>query len=142
MTGKVFIVCRNFKRSRTMSYYSLLLVGFGGFLGSVLRFLVGVGMVRALPGYWPYGTFAVNLIGCLLIGIFYGLFSKEVLLDHGSKLWIVGFCGGFTTFSSFSYDGLRLLQEEQWLLYGLYTGGSVVLGLLATYIGWTLVRIG
>ena len=124
-----------------MSYYSLLLVGLGGFLGSGLRFLVGIGFLRLLPGYFPYGTFVVNLIGCLLIGIFYGMFSKELLLDQGSKFWVVGFCGGFTTFSSFSYDGLRLLQEEQWLLYGLYTGGSVVVGLLATYLGWLLVRL-
>ena len=124
-----------------MSYYSLLLVGIGGLLGSVLRFLVGVGLTRALPGAFPFGTLMVNLVGCLLIGILYGLFSKDLLLDQGSKLWIVGFCGGFTTFSSFSYDGLRLLQEEAWLLYALYTGSSVILGLLATYVGWTLVRM-
>ena len=119
---------------------SLLLVGFGGLLGSVLRFWIGVSLSRALPGYFPYGTFAVNLTGCLLIGVFYGLFGRELLSDSGSKLWIVGFCGGFTTFSSFSYDGLRLLQEEQWLTYSIYVGGSVVLGILATYIGWILVR--
>ena len=123
------------------SYNSLLWVGIGGFLGSVLRFLVGMGVVRALPGYFPYGTMGVNLVGCLLIGVLYGMVSREWLLDTGSKLWIVGFCGGFTTFSSFSYDGLRLLQEEQWVVYGLYTGGSVILGLLATYLGWVLVRI-
>lgn len=123
-----------------MSYYSLLLVGLGGGLGSIARFLVGVGCARLLPGYFPFGTFFVNLVGCFLIGVFYGMFSREWLHDPGSKLWIVGFCGGFTTFSSFSYDGLRLIQEEQWLTYGWYTGGSVLLGLLATYAGWTLVR--
>ena len=123
-----------------MSYYSLFLVGAGGFLGSICRFLVGWGVVRSFPGLFPWGTFCVNLIGCLLIGILYGLFSRDLLHDPGSKLWIVGFCGGFTTFSSFSYDGLRLLQEEAWLAYGLYTAGSVLLGLLATYLGWTLVR--
>lgn len=110
-------------------------------MGSMLRFLVGVGLARALPGFFPYGTLAVNLIGCLLIGILYGMFSKELLHDPGNKLWVVGFCGGFTTFSSFSYDGLRLLQEEQWLTYGLYTGGSVIIGLGATYVGWMMVRL-
>lgn len=124
-----------------MSYYSLLLVGLGGFLGSVFRFLVGAGVTRMLPGYFPYGTFAVNLVGCFLIGLLYGMGSREVLHDHHSKLWAVGFCGGFTTFSSFSYDGLRLLQEGQWLTYAWYTGGSVLLGLLATYGGWVLVRM-
>lgn len=123
-----------------MTYYSILLVGLGGFLGSILRLLVGVGCARLLPGYFPYGTFVVNLMGCALIGVFYGMFGREWLHDTGSKLWIVGFCGGFTTFSSFSYDGLRLLQEEQWFTFGWYTGGSVLLGLLATYAGWTLVR--
>ncbi len=124
-----------------MSYYSLLLVGLGGFLGSISRLLVGVGVTRILPGYFPYGTFTVNLIGCFLIGIFYGAASRELLNDLHSKLWVVGFCGGFTTFSSFSYDGLRLLQEGQWITYGWYTGGSVLLGLLATYGGWALVRM-
>ena len=120
--------------------YSLLLIGLGGFLGSVSRWVVGVGFTKALPGYFPYGTFAVNLVGCFLIGLLYGMWSKELLHDPGVKLWIVGFCGGFTTFSSFSYDGLRLLQERQLFTYGWYTGGSVVLGLLATYVGWILVR--
>ena len=123
-----------------MSYYSLLLIGTGGLLGSVLRFIVGVGVTRVLPGLFPFGTLVVNLLGCLLIGILYGLFSKELLTDQGSKLWIIGFCGGFTTFSSFSYDGLRLLQQEAWGAYALYTGGSVVLGLMATFLGWMLVR--
>ncbi len=123
-----------------MSYYTLLLVGLGGFLGSVSRFLVGVGCARLLPGYFPYGTFFVNLAGCFLIGLFYGMLGREWLHDPGNKMWVVGFCGGFTTFSSFSYDGLRLLQEEQWVAYGGYTGGSVLLGLVATYIGWTLMR--
>ena len=119
---------------------SLLLVGLGGLLGSILRFLVGIGVTKALPGYFPYGTFLVHLIGCLPNGVLHGLFDCELLHNSGSKLWIVGFCGGFTTFSSFSYDGLRLLQAEQWLLYGLYTAGSVILGLVATYAGWMLVR--
>ncbi len=122
-----------------MNYYSLLLVGFGGLLGSILRFLVGVGCDRWFPGY-PYGTLFVNVVGCFLIGLFYGMISRAWLPESGSRLWVVGFCGGFTTFSSFSYDGLRLLQDDRWLAYGLYTGGSVLLGLLATYLGWTLMR--
>ena len=126
----------------SMSYYALLLVGLGGCLGSVSRFLVGVGCARWLPAYFPYGTFAVNLLGCLLIGVFYGLASRDGLSDLGNKLWVVGFCGGFTTFSSFSYDGLRLLQQQQWFTYGWYTAGSVLLGLLATYGGWILARGG
>jgi CrcB protein len=68
------------------------------------------------------------------------MISRAWLPESGGRLWVVGFCGGFTTFSSFSYDGLRLLQDERWLSYGLYTGGSVLLGLLATYLGWTLMR--
>ena len=124
-----------------ISYYSLLWVGVGGFLGSVLRFWVGAGVARLLPGYFPWGTFLINIAGCFVIGVLYGLLGRELLSSRGSKLWIIGFCGGFTTFSSFSYDGIRLLQEQHWWLYGVYTGGSVLIGLMATFLGWTLVRV-
>ena len=125
----------------TILNHSLLWVGLGGFLGSVLRFLIGLKLTQSTSGAFPWGTFTVNLVGSLLIGVLFGLFSHELLSDRGSKLWIVGFCGGFTTFSSFSLDGLRLLQEEQWWYYGLYSAGSIVIGLLLTFCGWILTRL-
>ena len=123
-----------------MLYQSLLLVGLGGFLGSGARFLVSIGTARWLPGYFPYGTFLVNIIGCFLIGILYGLWGKDLISGSGSRLWITGFCGGFTTFSSFSYDGILLLEEGRWGMFGGYALGSVVVGLLATYLGLMMVR--
>lgn len=120
---------------------NLLLVGIGGFLGSVLRFLISVMINRQFSNHFPFGTFTVNIIGSLLIGILYGLWAREFLDDHASRLWITGFCGGFTTFSTFSFDGVTLISHGQYLTFLIYATASVFLGLLAVYGGMVLVKI-
>ncbi|WPP49514.1 fluoride efflux transporter CrcB [Catalinimonas niigatensis] len=120
---------------------NLLLVGIGGFLGSVLRFLISVMINRQVSTHFPFGTFTVNIIGSLLIGILYGLWAREFLDDHASRLWITGFCGGFTTFSTFSFDGLTLISHGQYLTFLIYATASVFVGLLAVYGGMTLVKV-
>lgn len=117
----------------------LLLVGLGGGVGSILRFLVAKLMGRWPSVHFALSTFLVNVIGCFLIGYFYSLWVKSEQQPPGlGLLLITGFCGGFTTFSSFSHEGMRLLQEGQYLSYGLYVGGSIVLGLLAVALGMFL----
>jgi CrcB protein len=112
---------------------NILLVGLGGGAGSMLRYLCQ----RSLNLNFPYGTLLVNILGCLLIGVLWGLFSRHV--DEQKRLLLVtGFCGGFTTFSSFTYEGVQMLTENRWLSFALYTGLSVVAGLTATYFGYKL----
>ena len=114
---------------------SIILVGLGGALGSILRFLCQ----RALNMHYPYGTLLVNIVGCLLIGILWGMFTRNVN-EFKQMLLVTGFCGGFTTFSSFSYEGIEMLMEHRWFTFAWYTGISVTGGLLATYFGFKLSR--
>lgn len=118
----------------------ILWVGIGGFIGSISRFLLGTLSSRFWIYSFPMGTFLVNIIGCFVIGSLFGWWFKGQLPENMSRLWITGFCGGFTTFSSFSMEGLILLEEGKTGLWVAYVAGSVLIGLLATWAGITLVR--
>lgn len=112
---------------------NILLVGLGGAIGSILRYLCQ----KNLNYSFPYGTLLVNVLGCLLIGLLWGLFTKHI--DEPKRLLLVtGFCGGFTTFSSFTYEGVQMMMENRWFPFVLYTALSVILGLLATYLGYKI----
>ncbi|HKK47433.1 MAG TPA: fluoride efflux transporter CrcB [Balneolaceae bacterium] len=120
---------------------TLILVGSGGFLGSSLRYLLS----RYIESNWlssfPYGTFGVNVLGCLIIGLIYGLSIKNLASGEVRLLLATGFCGGFTTFSSFSYEFLSLMQDGQHWYAFLYCFGSLLAGLLAVWIGLTLIKM-
>ncbi|MDR1517972.1 MAG: fluoride efflux transporter CrcB [Dysgonamonadaceae bacterium] len=115
----------------------ILWVGLGGGVGSVFRYLTSRLAARYAPAdYLFVGTFAANLIGCFLIGLLSGwLLSRQADSQPFRLLLIVGFCGGYTTFSSFAIENLRLIQSEQWGLFFGYTLASVALGLLAVWAG-------
>jgi CrcB protein len=120
---------------------NILLVALGGSLGSVMRYLCQRWFAFNYPHHFPWGTFAVNLSGCLLIGIFWGLVFKSFTENEHWKLFLMtGLCGGFTTFSAFTLEGIGLLKEQRLGLFFSYIIGSVVLGLLATYAGMKLIR--
>ena len=120
---------------------TLILVGIGGLAGSILRYLVALVFSTRAAANFPYGTLAVNLVGCLLIGMIFAITEKGDLLSPEWRILLTtGFCGGFTTFSTFSYESIRLLQDGEILLVTLYVGGSVVAGLLLTYLGMLLIR--
>jgi fluoride exporter len=114
---------------------NLLLIAIGGAAGSVLRYLLQVAMNE---NRFPFGTFAVNVVGCFLIGILWALTNNNMLREEGRMLLATGFCGGFTTFSAFSYEGNRLLADGKIFVFFLYTSASIVAGLLATYGGYKL----
>jgi len=115
----------------------LLIVGFGGAIGSIARFLVS-----KLNLHWhflsiPMGTLTVNVLGSLLIGFIAGVSARTEIISPSMRLFLmVGICGGFTTFSSFTNENLTLMQNGQFLSVLLYTGFSIFFGLLAVYLGY------
>lgn len=118
-----------------------LLVFIGGGAGSVLRYLAQAWAGKWWQNLFPLGTFLVNVSGCLLIGILLGVISKQNTDTTEWKLLLVtGICGGYTTFSTFSNEGLALFKQEQYFYFFMYVAGSVVLGLLATFAGWALTK--
>jgi len=117
---------------------ALVLVALGGSFGSICRYLLSTWLTRSAGGF-PFGTVAVNLLGCLLIGLFAGLAARHAWLNGEARLLlVVGVLGGFTTFSAFGLDSLHLLRRGEFLLALGYVGSSVLLGLGAVWIGWWL----
>jgi CrcB protein len=128
----------------------LLLIAFGGALGSVLRYFVvatahkhtAAATVRAFGHAFPLGTLAVNLIGCLLIGVVAAMFNRNLLPHEPYRLALtVGVLGGFTTFSAFGLDTVTLLQHgHSWLALANILA-NVLLGLMAVSVGFWLVGL-
>ncbi|MBO5595047.1 MAG: fluoride efflux transporter CrcB [Prevotella sp.] len=115
---------------------NLLLVALGGAGGSVLRYLLS-----NINTSFPWGTFAVNVLGSFLIGLLVGLMSKGVLSPEMKLLLVTGFCGGFTTFSTFANESFSMMKAGDVLLTALYVGASVIIGILAVWGGMTLSNI-
>jgi CrcB protein len=119
----------------------LLIIGSGSFIGGIARFLISRYVQSQALSTFPYGTFLVNVAGCFLIGIFYGLSERGNLMNAELRMFLtVGFCGGFTTFSTFASENISLLREGDFFYFALYTSLSIFLGLMATYIGNLIIK--
>ena len=120
---------------------SLLLVFLGGGLGSSLRYVIGNYLNSSSTGI-PYGTFLANILGSLLIGIILGLAAKHEAVSQNTILFLAtGFCGGFTTFSTFAYENHILLKSGDFTSFALYTIGSFIVGFASVFFGIWLVKL-
>ena len=118
-----------------------LIVGLGSFLGGGSRYLAQQFISKQIVDPFPYGTLFVNILGCFLIGIIYALSEKTNAFSNEIRIFLAtGFCGGFTTFSSFSIENYSLLKDGQYFYVFAYVGLSIILGFLATYLGIITIK--
>ena len=111
----------------------------GGSLGTIARYYLGGWVYSATGPRFPYGTLVVNTLGCLIVGTLYALSEKKFLLGPGARLfWMVGFCGAFTTFSTFALETMTLATDGQFFLALGNVVLSLVLGLVFFRLGYTL----
>jgi CrcB protein len=121
---------------------NIILVGLGGALGSVVRYLISVLVYSGKTQLFPWSTLLTNFMGCLLLGLLLGYFQKNDNQYQELKLLLaIGVCGGMTTFSTFSAEALNLLQSGNLLAVGLYAISSFVGGVLLLYLGVVLIRL-
>ena len=122
-------------------FKNFLIVGLGGGAGSMLRYAVQKIFTVHSAAVFPTGTLLVNIAGCFLIGILWGMVSRSLTWNEEMKLLLMtGFCGGFTTFSAFTLEGIGLLKENKTALFIIYLTASVIGGLLATFIGIRIAK--
>lgn len=117
----------------------LFLIALGGAVGSALRYLIGGAIQRSSASGYPVGTMFVNVAGCFLIGVFVRYLLNMQTSAELRALLVVGFCGGFTTFSTFSFETVGLIEGGEYARATTYIVGSVVLCLLATFAGMAAV---
>jgi fluoride exporter len=119
----------------------ILLIGTGSFIGGVFRYLTSQLIQNKVSTTFPFGTLWVNIIGCFIIGILFGL-SEKGNLDPDWRLFLVtGICGGYTTFSAFSMDSISLFRDGQFIQGFIYISGTVFFGLMATLIGIAIPKL-
>ncbi len=118
---------------------NILVVAFGGGIGAATRYSLSNVVHRFIGSSFPYGTLTVNILGCLLIGVLMTMFEERFLVNPSQRIFLtIGILGGFTTFSTFSYETIMMLKDSEFLYAGLNIIGSVALCLGATHLGMIL----
>jgi CrcB protein len=121
---------------------NLLFIGLGGSLGSIARYLCQRWFNETYPHPFPWGTFVVNITGCFLIGLIYAASEKTSVLSPQTRLFLItGFCGGFTTFSTFAFENMTLLRSGDNIYFIIYALLSVVLGIAGVFAGVAIMKL-
>lgn len=124
-----------------MNLSNLLIVGLGGFLGSVARYAASISIDQKMNASFPYGTFSVNLVGAFILGLVYGWASQHASNSSNVKLFLItGFCGGFTTFSAFAFENFNLLNNRLTSVSIAYSMTTLILGVLLVWAGIMITR--
>jgi len=120
----------------------LLIVGAGGFLGSVARYMTSRFIQDNLNLSFPIGTLVVNVVGCFILGVIYGFMDKGEVFSQEMRVFLtIGICGGFTTFSTFAYENVSLLRDGNFIQSALYIALSVFAGIIALYSGNIITKL-
>jgi CrcB protein len=115
---------------------NIVLVGLGGGIGSIFRYLTSVIVNKYFIYIFPLATFTTNFLGCLLIGLLLGYFDRQQLINLDAKfLFVTGFCGGYTTFSTFAFENISLFQSNNSAVAFAYLAASILCGLFAVWLG-------
>ena len=119
----------------------ILAIGIGSFIGGIFRYLLSQTIQNKFLTSFPLGTLGVNILGCLLIGLVFGLSERGNFSMEWRLFLATGVLGGFTTFSAFSNETVGMLRDGQYWYACLYVVTSVVIGLLATFAGLSLIKL-
>ena len=119
----------------------ILSIGVGSFIGGIMRYLLSQFIQTKFLSTFPFGTLGVNIIGCLVIGLVYGLSDRGNLTQEWRLFLATGICGGFTTFSAFSNETFGMLRDGQYVYAVTYITVSVIFGVLATFSGFSIIKL-
>lgn len=134
--GRIVPALRKMGGRKDQSVQKIVLLGLAGALGSLARYGLAGLVQRATPGTFPLGTFMVNVLGCLAFGFVWGVCENRISLHPDVRVVLLtGFMGAFTTFSTFTFESLGLMETGQWMAFALYAGGQLLLGLVLLWLG-------